>query len=43
MGIILGTRVARGAPRVSHLLFVDDSLIFGDITIVRASSVLKVL
>lgn len=41
-GAIKGARVVRGAPRVTHLLFADDSLIFGYTMEMEASSVLKV-
>ncbi|KAA3488442.1 reverse transcriptase [Gossypium australe] len=40
---IRGTREVRGAPRVTHLLFADGSLIFGDATAMGTSNVLKVL
>ncbi|KAK5803532.1 hypothetical protein PVK06_031179 [Gossypium arboreum] len=40
-GAIKGARVVRGAPRVTHLLFADDSLIFGYTMEMEASSVLK--
>lgn len=29
-GLIQGARVCRGGPRVTHLFFVDDSIIFGE-------------
>ncbi|KAL0448870.1 UNVERIFIED_CONTAM: putative mitochondrial protein [Sesamum latifolium] len=31
-GLIQGVRVARGAPRISHLLFADDTLVFCEAT-----------
>ncbi|MBA0576566.1 hypothetical protein Golob_025388 [Gossypium lobatum] len=40
-GAIKGARVVRGASRVIHLLFMDDNLIFGDVTAMGASNVLK--
>ncbi|XP_052484776.1 uncharacterized protein LOC105795648 [Gossypium raimondii] len=42
-GAIKGARVMRGPLRVTHLLFSDDSLIFGDATAMKALNVLKVL
>lgn len=42
-GLIKGAKVAKEAPRVSHLLFADDSLIFEDATVMGASNVLQVL
>ncbi|KAL0348100.1 UNVERIFIED_CONTAM: hypothetical protein Sangu_1037800 [Sesamum angustifolium] len=27
-GIVLGVAICRGAPRISHLLFVDDTMVF---------------
>ncbi|XP_012483050.1 uncharacterized protein LOC105797658 [Gossypium raimondii] len=42
-GAIKGARVVRGAPRVTHLLFADNRLIFGYATAMRALNVLKVL
>ncbi|KAH1096573.1 hypothetical protein J1N35_013494 [Gossypium stocksii] len=40
-GTIKGARVVGGALRVTHLLFVDDNLIFGDATTMGASNILK--
>lgn len=42
-GTIRGVRVVRGAPRVNHLLFANYSLIFGDVTTLRASNALQIL
>lgn len=42
-GNIKGVAVCRGALRISHLLFVDDSIIFCRATIEEGSRVLKVL
>ncbi|KAA3483775.1 reverse transcriptase [Gossypium australe] len=36
-GRLLGNRVCRGWPSLTHLLFVDDSIVFGDVTIKEAS------
>lgn len=41
-GAIRGTRVVRGVPWVTHLLFVDNSLIFWDATKMGELNVLKV-
>ena len=43
VGNIKGVAVCRGAPRISHLLFVDDSVIFYRVTAEEGSRVLKVL
>lgn len=43
VGIIVDARVARGAPWVNHLLFVDDSLIFWETTTLGASNLKDVL
>ena len=42
-GHIKGVAVRRGAPRVSHLLFADDSIIFCRASIAECERVLKVL
>ena len=42
-GHIKGVAICKGAPRVSHLLFVDDSIIFCRASIVECERVLKVL
>ena len=42
-GHIKGVAVCRGAPRVSHLLFADDSIIFCRASIAEYERVLKVL
>ena len=42
-GHIKGVAVCRGAPRVSHLLFADDSIIFCRALITECERVLKVL
>ena len=42
-GHIKGVAVCRGAPRVSHLLFADDSIIFCKALITECERVLKVL
>ena len=42
-GHIKGVAVCRGAPRVSYLLFADDSIIFCRASIVECERVLKVL
>ena len=43
VGNIKGVAVCRGAPRISHLLFADDSIIFYRATVEEGSRVLKVL
>ncbi|KAL0444623.1 UNVERIFIED_CONTAM: putative mitochondrial protein [Sesamum latifolium] len=42
-GRIMGVAVARGAPRISHLLFADDSLIFGKATTGEAQCIREIL
>ena len=42
-GLISGVSVCRGAPRISHLLFVDDCIIFGKASVDEGYRVLKVL
>ncbi|CAH9113824.1 unnamed protein product, partial [Cuscuta epithymum] len=43
MGCIHGVAVARGAPRISHLLFADDSLLFFQANHREASIVKEIL
>lgn len=38
MGLIHGYRIARGAPRISHLLFADDCYVFFKATQMEASN-----
>lgn len=42
-GQIQGERVVRGAPQITYLLFVNDSLIFREATIMRAFNLMQVL
>lgn len=35
--------VCRGGPRISHLFFADDSVIFGDASFSRAAEVRRIL
>ena len=42
-GHIKGVAICKGAPRVSHLLFTDDSIIFYRASIVECERVLRVL
>ena len=42
-GLISGVSVCRGAPRISHLLFADDCIIFGKASVDEGYRVLKVL
>ncbi|KAK8710499.1 hypothetical protein V6N13_145819 [Hibiscus sabdariffa] len=39
----LGARVNRGAPNITHLLFADDCLIFGEATSTGANSIKGIL
>ncbi|GMI81993.1 hypothetical protein HRI_001868600 [Hibiscus trionum] len=39
----IGIRITRSAPRVSHLFFADDSLIFGEVTTECAARLLSLL
>ena len=43
MGRIMGVPVCRGAPKISHLLFADDSIIFCRATLEEANRVSQVL
>lgn len=43
MGLIHGCRIARGAPRVSHLLFADDCYVFFKATQTEASNMRSIL
>lgn len=43
VGMIVGAKVARGTPRVNHLLFTDDSLIFEEVIALGASNLKVVL
>ena len=43
IGNIKGVAVCRGAPRISHLLFADDSIVFFRSSLDEASRVMKVL
>ena len=43
IGNIKGVAVCRGAPRISHLLFADDSIVFCRSSLDEASRVMKVL
>ena len=40
---IKGISVCKGAPRLSHLLFADDSIVFGRATVEESNRVMKVL
>ena len=42
-GLINGIFVCRGAPKISHLLFTNDCIIFGEASVREGSRVLKVL
>ena len=42
-GLISGISVCRGVPRISHLLFADDCIIFDEASIREGNKVLKVL
>ena len=42
-GTIKGVAVSRGAPSISHLLFVDDSIIFCRASVLECDRVMKVL
>ncbi|XP_030936185.1 uncharacterized protein LOC115961328 [Quercus lobata] len=42
-GLISGVSVCGGAPRISHLLFADDCIIFGKVSVDEGNRVLKVL
>ena len=42
-GLINGVSVCREAPRISHLLFADDCIIFGKASVDEGNRVLKVL
>ena len=42
-GHIKGILVCRRAPRISHLLFADDSIVFCRATIEESNKVMKVL
>ena len=41
--MISGVSVCRGAPQISHLLFVDDCIIFGKASVGEGNRVFKVL
>ena len=43
LGNIKGVAVCRGAPRISHLLFADDSIVFCRASLDEANRVMKVL
>ena len=43
VGHIKGVAVSRGAPRISHLLFADDSIVFCRATVEECGRVIKVL
>lgn len=43
MGRIKGVSVCRGAPQISHLLFVDNSIIFCRATMEEGNQVIKVV
>ena len=43
VGHIKGISVCRGAPRISHLLFADDSIVFCRATVEESNRVMKVL
>lgn len=42
-GLLHGIQVARGAPKISHLLFADDSFLFCKATIPEIQSVKLIL
>lgn len=42
-GQVEGLQVARGAPKVTHLFFVDDNLLFTKADLVSATTLRKVL
>lgn len=39
-GALVSARASRGGPRISHLFFVDDYILFGEAT-VQGAQVLK--
>ena len=43
LGNIKGVAVCRGAPRISHLLFADDSIVFCRASLNEANQVMKVI
>lgn len=43
MGLLHGCRVARGAPAVSHLLFVDDSYFFSKAVKSKARMIKRII
>lgn len=42
-GLLQGVRVARGSPRVSHLLFADDTMFFGLASATNCETLMKIL
>lgn len=40
---VQGIRVARSNSRINHLLFANDSIIFGEASTVRALNILEIL
>jgi hypothetical protein len=43
MGNITGVSISRGGPRVSHLLFADDSLLFCQASIAASEKLMEIL
>lgn len=42
-GVVRGAKICRNAPLISHLIFADDCLLFGDATEVDALALKRVL